>query len=72
MEKGIAYNGLPFPGTGCPVLGVVNIYLYEMSNVWATVSIFVHLPMMLLSTDFLIENRIGIATMEILYIIFTY
>ena len=27
MEKGMAYGGLPFPGTGCPVLDVVNIYL---------------------------------------------
>ena len=27
MEKGMAYGGLPFPGTGCPVPDVTDIYL---------------------------------------------
>ena len=25
--EGVAYGGLPFPGTGCPVPDVGNIYL---------------------------------------------
>ena len=58
----MAYGGLPFPGTGCPVLDVVIIYLMWMSYVWATVSIFVHLPRMFVY-DFLIENWFGIVTM---------
>ena len=39
------HGGLQFPGTGCPVPDVANIYFtyYEMSNVWATVSTIVHL-----------------------------
>ena len=68
----MAYGGLPFPGTGCPVRDVVIIYLIWMSNVWATVSIFVHVPRVFMSTDYLIETRIGIVTIELLYIIFTY
>ena len=27
MGEGMAYGGLPFPGTGCPVPDVGNIYL---------------------------------------------
>ena len=27
MGEGVAYGGLPFSGTGCPVPGVDNIYL---------------------------------------------
>ena len=27
MGKGMAYGGMPFPGIGCPVPDVVNIYL---------------------------------------------
>ena len=34
VGKGMAYGGLPFPGTGCPVPGVANICL--MPNIWAT------------------------------------
>ena len=34
MGKGMAYGGLPFTGTGCPVPDVVNIYFIR--NIWAT------------------------------------
>ena len=27
IREGMAYGGLPFPDTGCPVPGVGNIYL---------------------------------------------
>ena len=43
MGKGMAYGALPFPGTGCPVPDVANIY-FELSNVWVIVSTIVHLP----------------------------
>ena len=45
---------------------------YEMSNVWATVFTIVHLPRMFPPTGFLFEKRIGLVTMDLLYIIFTY
>ena len=53
------------------VPGVVNIYLL-WSDVWATLSTFVHLSRTFLSMDFLTEYRIGVVTMDLFYIIFTY
>ena len=45
-----------------------------MSNVWATtiVSTIVHLFRMFPPTGFLFEKRIGLVTMDLLYIIFAY
>ena len=43
-----------------------------MSNVWDTVSIVVHLPGMFPLADFLFKKGIGLVTMDLLYIIFTY
>ena len=45
----MAYARLPFPATGYPVVG--NIYLYEMINIWDTVSAFTRPARMFLSTD---------------------
>ena len=45
---------------------------YEMSNAWATVSTIVHLPRIFPPTDFLFEKRIGLVSMDRLYIMFTY
>ena len=53
MGEGMACGGLPFPGTGCPILDVDNLGLLWIDfNVWDAVSIFKHLPRMFLSTDF--------------------
>ena len=43
-----------------------------MFNVWATVSTIVHLPRMFPPTDILFEKRIGLVSMDLLYIIFAY
>ena len=56
-------KGLPSPDTGCPVPDV---------NVWATVSTIVHLSKMFLPTDFLFEQRIGLVTKYLFYMIVTY
>ena len=72
MGKGVAYSGLPFPGTGCPVPAVANILDNEMFNVWAAVSTIVHLPKLFPPTDFLFQKGIGLVSMDLLYIIFTY
>ena len=42
MGKGVAYGGLPFPGTGCPVPDVANTYL--IWNVWCMVYCFYNCP----------------------------
>ena len=44
----------------------------EMFNVWATVSTIVRLPGIFPPTDFPFENRMGLVSMDILYITFTY
>ena len=44
---------------------------YEMIDVWDTVSAHIHLPKMLLSTDYLYEKRIGQVTSDLLYILNT-
>ena len=45
--------------------------LYEMFNVWTTVSTIVHLPRMFPPTD-VKKTRIGLVCMDLLYIILTY
>ena len=46
-------DGLPFPGTGCPIPDVDYLCLLCIDfYVWDAVSIFNHLPRMFLSTDF--------------------
>ena len=46
-------DGLPFPGTGCPIPDVDYICLLFIDfYVWDAVSIFNHLPGIFLSTDF--------------------
>ena len=53
MGEGMASDGLPFPGTGCPIPDVGNLCLLCIDfYVWDAVSIFNHLPRMFLSTDF--------------------
>ena len=53
MGEGMAWGGLPFSGTGCPIPDVDNLCLLCIDfYVWDAVSIFNHLPMMFLSTDF--------------------
>ena len=53
MGEGMARGGLPFSGTGCPIPDVDNLCLLCIDfYVWDAVSIFNHLPMMFLSTDF--------------------
>ena len=44
MGEGMAYGGLPFPDTGCPVPDVYIYYASDMINVLNTVSTFIHLP----------------------------
>ena len=70
MGDRIAYGCLFFPGTGCPVPDITNIYV--IWNAWATVSTTVHPPRMFPPTDFLFEKRIGLVSMGLLYIILTY
>ena len=53
MGEGVAYGGLPFPGTRCPMPHVDNLCLLCIDfYVWDAVPIFNHLPRMFLSTDF--------------------
>ena len=47
----MAYGGLPFQVTGCPIPDVGINYLSEMINVWDSVSTFIHLPRTFLSMD---------------------
>ena len=63
----------------CPFLALVVRYrmlpmftYYEMLNVWATVSANVRLPRMFPPTDFHFEKRIGLVSMDLLYIISTH
>ena len=47
MGEGMACGGMPFPGTGCPILDVENLCLLCIDfYVWDAVSIFNHLPRM--------------------------
>ena len=53
MGEGMAFGGLPFPGTGCPIPDVDYLCLLCIDlYVWDAVSTFNHLPRMFLSTDF--------------------
>ena len=51
MGEGVAYDGMPFPDTGCPVPDVYMYYMSDMIYAWDTVSTFIHLPWMFLLTD---------------------
>ena len=50
----------------------MEIIEIEMINVWDTISTFIHLGKMLLSSDILFEQRIGQFTRELPYIRFAY
>ena len=53
MGEGMACGGLPFPCTGCPIPDVDYLCLLCIDfYACDAVSIFNHLPMMFLSTDF--------------------
>ena len=63
----------------CPFQVLVVLYRmlpiftqYGMFNVWDTVSTIVHFPRMFPPTDFLFEKRLGLVSMDLLYIMFTY
>ena len=64
----MAYGGLSFPDTGCPVPDVYIYYVSDMINACDTVSKFINPPRMFLSTDILFKQRIGWYTMSLLYI----
>ena len=75
----IDWWGRGMPMLACPFRALVVLYRmlpiftkYEMSNIWATVSTIVQLSGMFPPTDFLFEKRIGLVSMDFLYIIFTY
>ena len=56
MGEEMACGGLPFPGPGCPIPDVDNLCLLCIDFYgWYAVSIFNHLPRMLLSMDFAFE-----------------
>ena len=57
--KTMAYGGLSFPNTGCPVPDVYIYYVSDMINVHDTVSKFIHHPKMFLSMDILFTQPIG-------------
>ena len=72
MRKGMAYDGLLFPGTGCPVPDVAA-NAYVVWNRWSTGYTFCIYPppRMLLSADCLGEKRMRQITMYLLDITFT-
>ena len=49
----MAYVGLPFTDTYFPLPDVYILYVSNMINVWNTISTFIHLPWLFLSTDIL-------------------
>ena len=49
----MAYGGLPFSDTGCPVPDVYIYHVSDMINVWDTLSTVIHLHWMILPTDIL-------------------
>ena len=55
----MAYGGLPFPDTGCPVQDVYIYYVPGMIHVWDTVSVSIHLPWIFPPTGIFFEQRIG-------------
>ena len=67
----MACGGLPFPGTDWPVRTLPIFNEYEMSNVWVTVTVIVHLSMTSPLTEFLHKKRIRLVSMDLL-IIFTH
>ena len=70
---GKAHVGLPFPGTGCSVPDVASIYF--ISNVYCMDFCFYNCPpppRMFPPTDFRLEKRIGLDSMDLPCIIFTY
>ena len=71
MGEWMACGGLPFPGTGCPILDVENICLLCIDfYVWDAVSIFDHLPRMILSTDFAWTERTEHVAMDLIYMLY--
>ena len=59
MGEGMAYGGLPFPGTACPVLDVYVYYVSDTIIVLNAVSALIHLPRMFLFTEIAFEQRTG-------------
>ena len=67
MGKGMAYGGLPFPGTGCPVPDVANTYL--IWNVWCMVYCFLQLSTSLRCPrpwTMFTKKQIGLVSMDLL------
>ena len=58
MGEWMAYGGLPTPDTSCPVPDVYFYHVSDMIDVWNTVSIFIHISRMFLSTEISFEQRI--------------
>ena len=59
IAEGMAYGGLPFPDTSCPVPDVYIYYVSDMINVLDNVSTFIHLLWMFLPTDILFWTNIS-------------
>ena len=55
----MAYGGLPFPGTACPVPDFYVYYVSDTIIVLNAVSTFIHLPRMFLSTDIPFKQPTG-------------
>ena len=72
MGNILAYGSLPFRNTGFPVQDVFIFYVSDMINIWGTVSSFIHLSVMFLSTDIFFGRWIGWYKTGSLYIRFTY
>ena len=73
----IDWWGKGWPMLGCPFRALVALYrmlpiFTYMSNIWGNVSTIVHLPRMFLPMECLFVKRIGLVTMELFCIIFTY
>ena len=72
VGKGMAYCGLPFPASGCPVPDLTNIYL--IGNVLCMGFCFYNCPpIFVVSAHGLsFKKRMGLVSMDILHIIFIY
>ena len=66
----MAYGGLPFRDTGCLVSNVYIHYVPDLINLRDTVSTFIHLCRVFLSTKKRFEQRIWWYTMGLLYLKF--
>ena len=74
-------GGWGVAGGGCALSGhwshalyriLAEFTSYAMINVWDTVTAFIRLRRMFLSTVLIFEKRIGLVAMYLLYIRFTY